>query len=128
MKRLVGLTIILLLVASWGRAQNSSAATGGRVVLTRSQLFGNKAPAAPVDDTAGFAMASDALEPTEIFEGALTLSDLVTRDRFNKLSDVFAIIPAGDSAWKHLPRFSYQFVQSGTHLVPAVQGLSITGS
>jgi hypothetical protein len=41
---------------------------------------------------------------------------------------VFSIIPPGDSAWKHLPAFSYQFVQSGTHLIPAVQGLSITGS
>jgi hypothetical protein len=128
MKRQVGLMIVLLLVASGARAQSSPAAKAGRTVLTRSQLFGNGVPAAPVDDTAGFAMPANAVEPNEMFEGALTLRDLATLGRFSKLSDVFSIIPPGDSAWKHLPTFSYQFVHSGTHLIPAVQGLSITGS
>jgi hypothetical protein len=103
-------------------------ATGGRTVLTRSQLFGTSAPSAPLDDTAAFAMPPNAAQPTEVFEGTLALRDLATSGSFTGLSDVFSIIPGGDSAWKHLPPFSYQFVQSGTHLIPAVQGLIHTGS
>jgi hypothetical protein len=99
-----------------------------RSVLTREQLFSGSTPSEPVDDTAGFAIPANAAEPTEVFEGALTLGDLAKSGKFVQLSDVFGIIPAGDSSWKHLPAFRYQFVQSDTHLVPAQQGLTITGS
>ncbi len=97
-------------------------------MLTRGQLFGTAAPPAPVDDTAGFAIPANATEPTEMFEGTLTLRDLTTTGSVTVYSDVFSIVPRGESAWKHLPAFSYQFVQVGTHLIPAVQGLTITGS
>ncbi|MGQ0636580.1 MAG: hypothetical protein ACT4QC_18355 [Planctomycetaceae bacterium] len=97
-------------------------------MLTRSLLFSNKTPSSPVDDTAGFAIPGGAAEPTEVFEGALTLRNAAADGSFTKHSDVFSIIPEGDSPWKHLPAFSYQFVQSGTHLIPRVQGLTITGN
>src|SRR5664279_326339 len=99
-----------------------------RTILTRSQLFGKVAPSAPVDDSAGFGILVNAGESTEAFEGTLTLSDLATSGLFTKFSDVFGIIPDGDSTWKHLPAFSVQFVQSGSYLIPVVEGLAITGS
>jgi hypothetical protein len=99
-----------------------------RTILTRSQLFAGSGPSTPVDDTGAFAIPANPAEPTEVFEGSLTLKDLATSGTFTKLSDVFAIIPDRDSFWKHLPVFNYQFVQSGTYLIPAVQGVTITGS
>lgn len=124
------------LVASMAHAQGSPIRDNvfpgkgdvSRVSLTRSQLIGRSVSSDPVDDSAGFAIPAKAAEPTEAFEGTLTLKDLATSGKFTKFSDVFGIIPEGDSAWKHLPAFSFQFVQSGSYLIPAVQGLAITGS
>jgi hypothetical protein len=99
-----------------------------RTILTRKQLFAGTVPSTPVDDTVGFDIPTNAAEPTEIFEGTLALKDLEKSGAFTKFSDIFRIIPESDSAWKHLPAFNYQFVQSGSYLIPAVQGLTITGS
>jgi hypothetical protein len=124
------------LVASMAYAQGSSIRDTvlpgkgdvSRTVVTHNQLFVGTVPSTPVDDTAGFAVPANAAEPIEAFEGTLTLKDLATSGNFTKFSDAFGIIPEGDSAWKHLPAFNYQFVQSGSYLIPAVQGLTITGS
>ena len=35
---------------------------------------------------------------------------------------------ASNSPWRHLPGFSFQFVQNGSHLIPVQQGLVITGN
>jgi len=99
-----------------------------RKLLTRAELFGHSAPAKPVDDTTAFAVPSGAAEPTEDFEGTLTLNDPEANGSFTKYSDVFEIIPEGDSPWKHLAAFRYQFVQNGSYLIPAEEGLAITGS
>ena len=99
-----------------------------RTALTRDQLFEAAAPSSPIDDTEGFAVPANAAEPSESFEGVLTLNAPSNSGSFTLLSDVFRIIPAEDSAWRHLPAFSYRFVQSGSHLIPAMQGLTITGS
>jgi hypothetical protein len=106
----------------------SGEAFARRAVLTHDQLFGAIAPLTPVDDTAGFAIPANGAESKETFEGTLTLKDLATKGIFTKFADVFQIIPEGDSPWKHLPPFSFQFVQSGNYLIPALQGLAITGS
>ena len=81
----------------------------------------------PVDETAAFALPLQAAEPTESFEGALTLTEGSNRRHFTLLSDIFRLISAGDSPWKHLPPFHFHFVQTGSFLIPAEQGLSITG-
>lgn len=99
-----------------------------RTVLTYEQLFSKDVLAAPVDDLAGFAPPVNAAAATEAFEGTLSLTDLENSGSFVQLSDIFEIIPEGDSPWKHLPEFSYQFVESGEYLIPAQQGLTITGS
>src|SRR5271166_253944 len=99
-----------------------------RTELTHKQLFEGTGPLTPVDDTAGFAIPANGAEPTESFEGTLFLGVLAASGQFIELSDIFSILPTGDSTWKHLPAFSFQFVQSGNYLIPAVQGLAITGS
>lgn len=96
-----------------------------RSVLTRENLFAKKPPSKPVDDTAGFAIPAGASEPTQIFEGTLTLNDVASSGNFSQIADVFKLIPATDSPWKHLAPFHFQFVQSGRHLIPASQGLAI---
>ncbi len=99
-----------------------------RTVLTRDLLFGKAVPSAPLDDSEAFTVPPNAAAPADVFEGTLTLSDLAASSTFVQLSDIFQIIPDGDSTWKHLPPFSYQFVQSGGYIIPAKQGLTITGS
>jgi hypothetical protein len=99
-----------------------------RTSLTRQQLFAKAIPATPINDTAGFTTPPNAAEPTEDFEGTLSLSDSTRSDEFVLLSDIFRIVPEGDSTWKHLPQFRFQFVQSGSYLIPTQQGLAITGS
>jgi len=99
-----------------------------RKVLTREELFGQGAPAKPVDDMAAFGVPGGAAEPAETFEGTLTLNDPQASGIFVKNSDVFEIIPDGDSPWKHLAAFRYEFVQSGSFLLPVQEGLVITGS
>ncbi|MBV9573221.1 MAG: hypothetical protein JOY93_04145, partial [Acidobacteriales bacterium] len=127
---------IIAIPAIITHAQNSSAfgkplAGNGDVsrdVLTYEQLLGSKVPSSPVNDTSGFAIPENAAEPSEMFEGTLTLSNPATNGGFHQISDIFRSIPVTDSPWKHLAPFSYQFTQSGSYLVPTVQGLSISGS
>jgi hypothetical protein len=128
-----------LVVAGWS-AQASAATTpvpgdplrgnGGvnRSVLTYSQLFSNTAPGAPVDDTAGFGLPANAAAPFQAFEGTLTLSDPTTGGGSEILRNNFEYDTAGNSPWRHLASFSFQFVQNGSHLIPVEQGLVITGS
>jgi CubicO group peptidase (beta-lactamase class C family) len=114
--------------AASSQASNSANSDGKRTILTHNQLFTKNAPSAPVDDVAAFALPANAEAATESFEGTLALNDLQNSGNFTALSDVFQIIPDGDSPWKHLPPFRYQFVASGEYLIPAQQGLTITGS
>jgi hypothetical protein len=99
-----------------------------RSVLTYAELFSNAAPAAPVDDSAGFALPADAAAPSQAFEGTLTLSDPTTSGSAQILRDDFADDSAINSPWRHLANFSFQFVQNGSYLIPVQQGLVITGS
>jgi len=98
-----------------------------RTVLTYANLFSSSYGSAPVDDMSGFGLPTDAAQPTQSFEGTLTLGSL-SNNSFTKISDIYNLIPSGDSAWKHLPAFSFQFVQNGSHFVPAQQGLIYTGN
>jgi hypothetical protein len=98
-----------------------------RVSLTVDQLFSAQLREEPVNDSAAFSMPASAGQTTEEFQGTLILGNL-QNSRFTGLSDIFQILPSGDSTWKHLPAFSYQFVQSGSYLIPTEQGLTTTGS
>jgi hypothetical protein len=99
-----------------------------RAVLTYSQLFANTAPAAPVDDLAGFALPANAAAPSQALEGTLTLSDPMTSGSAQILRNDFEYETGSNSPWVHLAKFNFQFVQNGSYLIPAKQGLVITGS
>ena len=99
-----------------------------RSVLTYSELFSNITPAAPVDDSAGFALPANAAAPSQIFEGALTLSDPTASGSSQILRNDFGYDTASNSPWRHLASFSFRFVQNGSYLIPVQQGLVITGS
>ena len=104
---------------------------GGRVnrsVLTYGELFVGTPSASPVDDTAGFAVPANAAAPSQSFEGTLTLSNPTSSGSFRLLRDDEKIDTGTDSPWRHLASFSFQFVQSGSYLIPVQQGLIITGS
>jgi CubicO group peptidase (beta-lactamase class C family) len=114
-----------LVQASGGSPAN--VAERKRLLLPRRQLLSGRLPSSPVDDSGGFGMPTDASPPLEQFEGTLTLRVAVA-DRFTLISDIFKLVPDSDSPWKHLPDFSFQFVQDGNDLIPVKQGLLITGS
>jgi len=98
-----------------------------RTVLTYANLFSNAYGSTPVDDMSGFGLPANAAQPTQSFEGTLTLGNL-SNNNFKNISDLFKRIPNGDSPWKHLAAFSFQFVQNGSYLIPAQQGLVYTGN
>lgn len=129
---LLGLQTAALAAASDHSSSPSDKLTGtghvNRSVLTREQLLQGAVPPQPVDDSLGFAVPAGAAEPQELFQGTLTLDDPAKTGNFTLLADVFQLVPDHDSPWKHLPPFRYQFVQSGSHLVPVQEGLVITGS
>jgi CubicO group peptidase (beta-lactamase class C family) len=124
---------ILVMFASRVQVADSQTIISGtadvkRAVLTSEQLLSGKDFSSPLDDVAGFAMPQPATEASPAFEGTLTLETTDRTDHFVLISDIFHIVPAGDSAWKHLPPFSFQLVQSGSYLIPKSQGLALTGS
>jgi hypothetical protein len=98
-----------------------------RTILKRDQLLRGTDLLRPVDESLAFALPAEAAEPTESFEGTLTLKAVSSSGHFALLSDIFQLVPRGESPWKHLPVFQFQFVQSGSYLIPVQQGLLITG-
>lgn len=79
----------------------------------------------PINDAA-FGMPNGASAPTRTFSGTLELFGETSSDGYMLLKDSFQYSIA--SGWKYLPKFRYQFVQSGDYLIPVTQGLAITGN
>jgi len=96
-----------------------------RTLLTYSDLTTGSSTA-PVDDSA-FALPANAAMPDYLFEGRLELLNEATSGGFTEIRDDFLYTNNNDSPRKHLPEFSFEFVQNGSHLIPAQQGLVYTG-
>lgn len=90
-----------------------------RTLLPYSQLTTTTSPAAPVDDAA-FALPAAAAMPQFTFEGTLTLTNPGAGGGFKSVKSC-------SGCGKHLPPMSIDLVQNGSYLIPAVQGLVITG-
>ncbi|MBB3167754.1 choice-of-anchor D domain-containing protein [Simiduia aestuariiviva] len=69
-----------------------------------------------------FALPAEAAQPVHQFEGSLQLHNESTSGAFDEIKDTFRYTGSGDTTRKHLPEFDYQFVQTGTHLVPVERG------
>ena len=96
-----------------------------RSVLTADQLASNTAPTASVANDA-FALPAAAARPHHTFEGTLTLDGVATSGGFTTVKDPYGY--ASIAALKHLPPFSVQLVQNGSHLVPVARGVQYTDS
>jgi|ERR1039458_6021773 hypothetical protein len=98
-----------------------------RTLLIYQDLFSDASPSAPVDDAA-FAIPANAAPPKGFFEGRLELLNPGETGGFSKVHEEFDYTGEGDSPWRHLPAFSFEFVQNGSHLIPVKQGLIFTGN
>src|SRR5258706_5500128 len=97
-----------------------------RTLLTYSDLTTGSSTA-PVDDSA-FALPANAAMPSNTFEGTLHLVNNATSGGNKIIKDSNRVFGSGDQPIKHLPDFTFQFVQNGSYLIPVTQGLSYTGS
>jgi hypothetical protein len=98
-----------------------------RVLLTYSDLFSTAKPATPLNEGV-FALPANAAPPTHFFEGRLELGSSERNGTFEKLRDDFNYLGTRkDVDWDQLPKFSFEFVQNGSHFIPVRQALVITG-
>jgi hypothetical protein len=74
-------------------------------------------------DFAAYALPANAAQPTNNFQGTLTLNNTATSGGFTKVVDTYNYVPgAADTTRKHLPPFSFQFIQTGSHIFPLERG------
>ncbi len=96
-----------------------------RTLLTYADLMTGSSTS-PVDDSA-FALPANAAMPDYVFEGRLELTGEATGGGFSEVKDSYRYTGTADDPRKHLPEFSFEFVQNGSHLIPVTQGLVYTG-
>ena len=90
-----------------------------RVLLTFDNLMKGFDFASPVDEAA-LTIPEEAGSPTHTFEGRLELKGEATNGQFQVLRGAL------ESEEGHLPEFEFEFVQSGSHLIPVQRGSIIT--
>jgi len=91
-----------------------------------NDLFSDSKLSSPMPDAA-FAVPAGAKVPSQAFEGKLELHPAPGYG-FGTVIDTKYDSVRSESAWKHLPSFNIEFVQDGNHLIPAQEGLILTGS
>lgn len=95
---------------------------------TYAALMGSAQPTALVDES-NFSLPANAAPAADAFEGTLRLRPTaaglfhVVYDQLNQTQKGRRTAP-----FDRLPPFDFEFVQNGSHLIPAVQGLIVTGS
>jgi hypothetical protein len=90
-----------------------------RTNLTYSTMTGT---AAALVDYSAYAVPVGAANPDANFQGTLTLTNNSTSGSIKATKGVVGSYTDPG----HLPNFSYQFVQNGTHLIPVNRGLLLT--
>lgn len=98
-----------------------------RTLLSYDELMAARDAISPLNDAA-FALPANAAMPHDTFEGRLDLLAPETHGDGSIVSSVFDAQLKQYPVWKHLPVFSVELVQNGSHLIPVKQGLLITGS
>ena len=128
-----------LLIAACSAGARCQSETGGirrldgdgtvhRLVLSGRDLLSRQSPNSPIDDTRGFALPANAAEPREQFRGRLALIAPESHAVMKILRDDYGYSSQPQSPSSHLAPFEFEFVQSGSYLIPVQQGLAITGS
>lgn len=95
--------------------------------LSYNDLFSKATPLVPAMDST-FAMPTNASAPVDVFEGRLDLVNPSSSGSVVVLRDDYTAFYGNNSPWEHLTAFSFEFVQDGSYLIPAQQGLVYTGS
>ena len=91
-----------------------------RTALTYGDLMEGFDTASPVDDSA-LALPEDAAHPDHVFEGRLELIGEATHGGYETVKGTSDLDPRA----QHIAEFDYEFVQSGSHLIPTQRGLVI---
>ncbi|MCM2356694.1 MAG: hypothetical protein NDI77_00960 [Geobacteraceae bacterium] len=121
------LTANRLIVSTPGTAPLGALSGSGSVarsLLTYADLTGGVTPA--LVDGSAFALPANAAMPAHVFEGHLSIPEAGQSPVFIVHTDDYSY--ASTAQRKVLPAFSFDFVQNGSYLIPATQGLSITGN
>ncbi|MBY5992226.1 choice-of-anchor D domain-containing protein [Ferrimonas balearica] len=90
-----------------------------RSLLSYATLTGGSAALVATD---GYALPAEAAHPSNQFEGRLELFGEASGGSFDEHKDSFRYTGNGDTTRKHLPEFDFEFVQTGSHLVPTQRG------
>ena len=114
MKNALSLCLLFMLAWSANAGEMQSA-------ISYEQLAGGTALSFPVQLSA-FAPPPDAMPPSNVFQGDLTLDVANASGGFEVLKDQYSDATANDKAAQHLPAFDFQFVQSDGVLIPARRG------
>lgn len=73
-------------------------------------------------DFINYALPENAAFPSNNFGGLLELKNLETSGKFQEITDWYSYTDSADNKRKHLPPFKYEFVQSGSHIIPLERG------
>ena len=92
-----------------------------RSALTLTTLLTGSDPGSLVDFS-HYALPAEAAMPSNQFEGVLELFGEATGGAFNEQKDTFRYTGTQDATRKHLPEFNFEFVQTGSHIVPKQRG------
>lgn len=92
-----------------------------RSLLTYSALTAGSDPGSRID-LSGYALPATAAEPTNFFQGRLTLNNTATGGGFAEIVDTYSYTNATDNPRKHLPPFDFEFIQTGSHIFPLQRG------
>lgn len=112
----------LALASTAARADNYDLLTGSGAV-TRTQLGFTYLTTTGTDpgsliDFAAYALPANAAHPTNFLQGLVTLNNTATSGGFKEIVDTNSYTKATDTTRKHLPSFSFQFIQTGSHIFP----------
>ncbi|MCQ3828710.1 choice-of-anchor D domain-containing protein [Microbulbifer elongatus] len=92
-----------------------------RSALTMTTLINGSDPGSLVNFS-HYALPADAAMPTNQFEGSLELFGEASGGAFDEHKDTFRYTGSQDATRKHLPEFDFEFVQTGSHIVPKQRG------
>jgi hypothetical protein len=95
----------------------------GRTLLTYSQMINGASTATPISETT-FALPTAAAHPANTFEGRLELHNEASSGSYYEVRDDFNY--SNNPERLHIPEFDFEFVQNGSHLIPARRGLIVT--
>lgn len=76
-------------------------------------------------DFSAYGIPTNASLPKNTFEGKLTLLNLETSGQFQEVKDRYGYTDSVESVRKHLPPFDYEFIQSGSYIIPRKRGYLI---